>query len=123
MSVLVRFRRALVVGCGRSGIAAAELLVAAGCEVTLYDRRSEVSDLPARLHGCAREFGLEMARDEVFERIDLLVLSPGVPPAAWLERRRMLVGLDRRALDQQAGEHEEQDGPQPAWRGARQSRF
>jgi UDP-N-acetylmuramoylalanine--D-glutamate ligase len=86
-----RFRRALVVGCGRSGIAAAELLVAAGCEVTLYDRRAEVADLPRRLAGCAREFGLDMARDEVFERIDLLVLSPGVPPAPWLERRRMLV--------------------------------
>jgi UDP-N-acetylmuramoylalanine--D-glutamate ligase len=91
VSVLSRFRRALVVGCGRSGIAAAELLVAAGCEVTLYDRRAEVADLPARLAGCARAFGQDMAPDEVFERIDLLVLSPGVPPAAWLERRRMLV--------------------------------
>jgi UDP-N-acetylmuramoylalanine--D-glutamate ligase len=91
VSVLSRFRRALVVGCGQSGTAAAELLVAAGCEVTLYDRRPEVPGLPARLDGCARAFGQEMAADDVFDHIDLLVLSPGVPPAAWLERRRMLV--------------------------------
>jgi UDP-N-acetylmuramoylalanine--D-glutamate ligase len=32
-----------------------------------------------------------MVDDEVFERIDLLVISPGVPPAAWRERHRMLV--------------------------------
>src|SRR5690348_15897167 len=91
MNTLSRIRRALVVGCGRSGIAAAELLVTAGCRVTLYDRRAQVDDLPARLSGCAREFGKEMVDDEVFERIDLLVISPGVPPAAWRERHRMLV--------------------------------
>jgi UDP-N-acetylmuramoylalanine--D-glutamate ligase len=91
VSMLSRFRRALVVGCGRSGLAAAELLVAAGCEVTLYDRRPEIPDLPARLAGCARAFGDEVAADEVFENIDLLVLSPGVPPAIWRERHRMLV--------------------------------
>jgi UDP-N-acetylmuramoylalanine--D-glutamate ligase len=91
VSTLNRFRRALVVGCGQSGTAAAELLVAAGCEVTLYDRRPDVPGLPTRLDGCARAFGREMASDDVFERIDLLVLSPGVPPAAWRERHRMLV--------------------------------
>lgn len=91
MSALSRFRRALVVGCGKSGLAAAELLVTAGCEVTLYDRRAQVDDLPARLAGCARELGKEMAPDEVFERLDLIVISPGVPPAAWRERHRRLV--------------------------------
>ena len=91
MSTLSRFRRALVVGCGRSGIAAAELLVAAGCHVTLYDRRAQVDGLPERLAGCAREFGQEMIDDEVFDRLDLLVISPGVPPAAWRERHRKLV--------------------------------
>jgi UDP-N-acetylmuramoylalanine--D-glutamate ligase len=85
-----RFRRALVVGCGQSGVAAAELLVANLCEVVLYDRRAEVAGLPARLDGCKREFGLEMAPDHAFAGIDLLVLSPGVPPNAWLERRREL---------------------------------
>ncbi len=91
MSTLSRFRRALVVGCGKSGIAAAELLVAGGCEVTLYDRRAQVDDLPPRLAGCAREFGREMVADEVFERLDLLVISPGVPPGPWRERHRRLV--------------------------------
>lgn len=91
MGVLSRFRRALIVGCGQSGTAAAELLVAAGCEVTLYDRRPEVPGLPARLDGCTRAFGQEIAPDDAFDGVDLLVISPGVPPAAWRARHRKLV--------------------------------
>jgi len=91
LGALTRFRRALVVGCGQSGVAAAELLHAAGCEVRLYDRRSEVAGLPARLADCPRFFGDELAPDEAFADLDLLLLSPGVPPAPWRARHRMLV--------------------------------
>ncbi|MFV8750808.1 UDP-N-acetylmuramoyl-L-alanine--D-glutamate ligase [Nannocystaceae bacterium ST9] len=87
---LRRFHRALVVGCGQSGVAAAELLVAAGVEVGLYDMRSEVAGLPARLEGCVRWFGRPMADDAAFAGLDLLVLSPGVPPGPWLEAQRRL---------------------------------
>jgi UDP-N-acetylmuramoylalanine--D-glutamate ligase len=90
LAALGRFRRALVVGCGQSGVAAAELLVAAGVEVALYDMRVEVAGLPARLDGCARDFGRPIAEEATFAGIDLLVLSPGVPPTAWLDAHRRL---------------------------------
>jgi UDP-N-acetylmuramoylalanine--D-glutamate ligase len=90
LAALARFRRALVVGCGQSGVAAAELLIAAGVEVGLYDMRAEVAGLPARLEGCVRYFGAAMADEAAFAGIDLLVLSPGVPPQPWLDAHRRL---------------------------------
>ncbi|PRQ04539.1 UDP-N-acetylmuramoylalanine--D-glutamate ligase [Enhygromyxa salina] len=84
------FRRALVVGCGHSGVAAAALLDAGGCEVRLFDQRADPV-LPARLAGCPRFFGEPLAPDEAFEDLDVLVLSPGVPPGPWRERHRRLV--------------------------------
>ncbi len=94
LAALARFRRALVVGAGQSGVAAAELLVAAGVFVRLYDQRAEVAGLPARLLDPERVqplFGQPMAPDSVFGDLDLIVLSPGVPPKPWLERRQRLV--------------------------------
>lgn len=91
LAPLVRFRRALIVGCGQSGVSAALLLRAAGCEVRLYDRRGELAGLPAELDGCVRFFGTELAPDSAFADLDLLLLSPGVPPGPWRERHRRLV--------------------------------
>ena len=88
---LARFRRALVVGCGQSGVAAAELLAAAGVELRLYDRRAEVHGLPSRLDRATCYFGEELPPDEAFSDLDLMVLSPGVPPGPWRERHRRLV--------------------------------
>ena len=82
--------RALVVGCGQSGVAAAELLVSGGVEVELYDLRSEVAGLPARLEGCVRHFGAAMVDDAVLASLDLLVLSPGVPPQPWLDAHQRM---------------------------------
>lgn len=90
LEFLRRHSRALVVGCGQSGVAAAELLVAAGVETRLYDMRSEVAGLPARLAACPRAFGQPFAPDEAFAGIDLLVLSPGVPPRPWLAAQQRL---------------------------------
>lgn len=71
--------RVLVVGAARSGRAAAELLVSRGAEVTLTDRAATVPD-EARL----REIGVAMdlgGHDRTrFQRADLIVTSPGVPP-------------------------------------------
>ena len=91
LSPLARFRRALVVGCGQSGVAAALLLRAAGCEVRLFDRRAELAGLPPELDACPRFLGTELAPDEAFADLDLLLLSPGVPPGPWRERHRRLV--------------------------------
>ncbi|NVB38506.1 UDP-N-acetylmuramoyl-L-alanine--D-glutamate ligase [Pseudenhygromyxa sp. WMMC2535] len=91
LPALARVRRALVVGCGQSGVAAAELLAAAGVELRLYDRRAEVHGLPARLDGAELYFGEALPPDAAFADLDLLVLSPGVPPRLFRERYRRLV--------------------------------
>ena len=69
----------VVVGAARSGIAAAELLVERGARVTLSERRDEIPEARA-----LAERGVELElgghRIDSFERADLVVLSPGVPP-------------------------------------------
>ena len=65
----MKFKRALVIGLGRSGKAAAELLRSMGTEVVTYDRKTD---------------GEEPA-PEAFAGIDLMVLSPGVPPGRFRE--------------------------------------
>jgi UDP-N-acetylmuramoylalanine--D-glutamate ligase len=68
-----------VVGAARSGIAAAELLVERGARVTLSERRDEIAEARA-LAERGVELELGEHRIETFERADLVVLSPGVPP-------------------------------------------
>ena len=69
--------RALVVGLGRAGTAAAALLRAGGVAVHGYDRRPQIADLPA---GLVPFLGEDRIPKAAFEGIDLLVLSPGVDP-------------------------------------------
>jgi UDP-N-acetylmuramoylalanine--D-glutamate ligase len=70
-------RRVLVVGLARSGVAAAEALLAQGAQVVGFDR-NEVLDA-----GRLRERGVEvhLGREEetLLQGIDLVVKSPGVP--------------------------------------------
>jgi len=79
--------RALVVGLGRSGHAAISLLGALGVHVEAYDAREAVEDLPEDL---PVHLGTPVPSDAALEGIDLLVLSPGVPPTAILERARQV---------------------------------
>jgi UDP-N-acetylmuramoylalanine--D-glutamate ligase len=73
-------KRVLVVGLGRSGIAAAALCAARGARVTVTDKRpaaelgASISKLSA---GVTHELGGH--RRETFLGADLIVLSPGVP--------------------------------------------
>ncbi len=69
--------RALVIGLGTSGRAAAALLLAEGYEVSGFDSRPSVSPLKS-LTLC--HLGGDTAPASAYEGIDLLVLSPGVPP-------------------------------------------
>jgi UDP-N-acetylmuramoylalanine--D-glutamate ligase len=73
-------RRALVIGLGVSGRAAAELLDARGVEVTLVEDRAEHPGIEA-----ARSAGLDVvtgdARPDLAD-LDLVVPSPGVPESA-----------------------------------------
>jgi len=74
-------KRVLVVGLGKSGIAAAHFLHARGARVTVSDSKAEAqlrSEIPALLDkGIAVETGGHGAR--TFRDQDLIVVSPGVP--------------------------------------------
>ena len=73
----VPYRRALVIGLGASGRAAVRLLVSLGVDVHVYDRREVVEDAPK---GAVLFLGAEAPGPDAFEGVDLMVLSPGVPP-------------------------------------------
>jgi UDP-N-acetylmuramoylalanine--D-glutamate ligase len=81
VSFSVAGQHVVVVGAARSGIAAAVLLRERHARVTLADSRTTpfdgADDLRAR--GVAIELGPH--RDALFADADLVVLSPGVPPA------------------------------------------
>jgi len=73
----IPYRRALVIGLGASGRAAVRLLVSLGVSVHVYDRREAVEDAP---EGAVLFLGAEVPGADAFEGVDLMVLSPGVPP-------------------------------------------
>ena len=81
MSFDVSNRRVVVVGAGRSGRAAARLLRSQGAEVTLTDTDAAALDreVELRAQGIRMESGAH--RPELLMSADLVILSPGVPPA------------------------------------------
>lgn len=72
-------RRVLVVGAARSGLAAAELLVARGAAVTLTDRAATIPG-EDRLRAIGVTLDLDGHDAALFTGADLIVTSPGVPP-------------------------------------------
>lgn len=80
-----RYRRALVIGLGASGRAAIRLLTAMGVPVHAYDRRASVDDPPP---GATLFLGDDAPSAEAFDGVDLMVLSPGVPPGPHREACR-----------------------------------
>jgi UDP-N-acetylmuramoylalanine--D-glutamate ligase len=71
-------KRVVVVGGARSGVAAAELLVSRGAQVTLTDLKVNLPDEKRMSSlGIALELGAHDTR--TLESADLIVLSPGVP--------------------------------------------
>jgi UDP-N-acetylmuramoylalanine--D-glutamate ligase len=85
----LRGKRVLVVGAGRSGIAAAQLCARQGAQVTITDRQSAdslgqaLAALPAEV---TRELGGH--RLDSFRQAQLIVLSPGVPPLPEVQAAR-----------------------------------
>jgi len=81
--------RVLVVGCGRSGLAAARLAAERGAQVVLTDSRSEQELVAAA--GQARDLGATLRLGgnppELAGSADLIVLSPGVPQGIPLIQR------------------------------------
>jgi UDP-N-acetylmuramoylalanine--D-glutamate ligase len=79
LSFSVRGKQVTVVGAGRSGVAAAHLLVSRGASVTLTDVRREIpEDAQLRAAGIRVELGGHA--EATLTRADIVVLSPGVPP-------------------------------------------
>ena len=73
-------KKVVVVGAARSGVAAAVLLARRGADVTLTDLRPRIEAEPElRAAGVRLELGEH--RRETLLGADLIVLSPGVPPA------------------------------------------
>jgi UDP-N-acetylmuramoylalanine--D-glutamate ligase len=91
-TALADLARALVIGLGASGRAAAALLAAAGVRVTVVDDRP---DHPAAEE--ARQAGQEVVLDrpavDLLDDIDLVVPSPGVPERAPVLARAAAAGL------------------------------
>lgn len=79
MTFNVENKRVIVVGGGRSGVAAAELLVSRGARVTLADTSSAI-DQADRLEALGVALALGPHDADRFASADLIVLSPGVPP-------------------------------------------
>jgi UDP-N-acetylmuramoylalanine--D-glutamate ligase len=80
MSVELKNKRVLVVGLGKSGLAAAQFLKKSGALVTVSDARPAtlIAELPSLLEqGFAVEAGSHGLL--TFRRQDLIVVSPGVP--------------------------------------------
>lgn len=79
--------RVLVVGLGRSGLAAVRLLCAKGAQVVANDAKQEAALGEAARQ--AREAGARLVlgshQEELFTSVDRIVLSPGVPPLPALE--------------------------------------
>lgn len=78
MSFDVTGKDVIVVGAGRSGRAAAELLTAHGARVTLADTRTYLEEAN-HLHALGVSLDLGPHRADRFAAADLLVVSPGVP--------------------------------------------
>src|SRR6266446_2303371 len=74
-------KRVLVVGLGRSGVAAARLLQAHGAHVTVTDQKSqdELKEQVAALSGLPVHFQLGGHETSSLLSTDLVVISPGVP--------------------------------------------
>jgi UDP-N-acetylmuramoylalanine--D-glutamate ligase len=87
-------KRVVVVGAARSGVAAAELLMRRGAQVTLTDTREGIDD-EQRLREAGVRLELGRHDTETLTSADLIVLSPGVPPrqAAIEQARRAGVAV------------------------------
>ncbi len=75
-------KKVLVVGTGISGIGSTQLLEANGAEVVLYESNDKVaeSDVRAKLgENSKAELVIGAFSQELSEKVDLAVLSPGVP--------------------------------------------
>jgi len=89
------WRRALVVGLGISGVDACRLLRSRGVEVRACDQAGPEA-LMHRLAELPKEVEVRLGQvgEEVLEGVEVVVLSPGVPPSAPLVQAARARGLE-----------------------------
>lgn len=78
----IRNKRVLVVGMGKSGVAATQAMLKLGAQVTIQDSKEE-SKVDAQLLNFLRGKGVSMCMGEIpkdMSSFDMLILSPGVDP-------------------------------------------
>jgi UDP-N-acetylmuramoylalanine--D-glutamate ligase len=92
MAFSVAGQHVVMVGGGRSGVAAAELLVHRGARVTLADAAPSI-DSAERLRALGVTLELGPHREDQFVSADLVVLSPGVPPSHEAVQRARQAGV------------------------------
>jgi len=87
--------RVLVVGLGRSGVGAARLAAADGAEVVVTDLRSE-GELGTMLARLPSRVWVHVGGhpNECLDGVDLVVVSPGVPPRAEILERARQRGIE-----------------------------
>ena len=88
-------KKVLVVGLGRSGIAATRFLLEQGARVAVTDQKGEeaLREALRLFSGTSVEWQLATDRPEVFEKRELICVSPGVPgnhPGLARARRRRI---------------------------------
>ena len=76
-------QRILVIGLGKTGIASVRFLVGQGARVTATDAKpqTELKDAVGELGGLSANLEFCAYNTDVLSRVDLIVPSPGVPPA------------------------------------------
>ncbi|MDD7348171.1 MAG: UDP-N-acetylmuramoyl-L-alanine--D-glutamate ligase [Clostridiales bacterium] len=87
----VKGKKILVVGLGRSGIAASQVLCNEGANVWVQDQKSK-EEIDSQLLAFFEGFNVEVLLGEIpdeEENFDLIVLSPGVDPqTSWISKIR-----------------------------------
>jgi len=85
--VELKGKRVLVVGLGKSGVAAVRVLCAHGAHVIANDQRDadQLGDVVGELRGYGAELALGHHDHALFASVDQIVVSPGVPPLAALD--------------------------------------
>ena len=77
---IMEFKKVIVAGAGKSGIASTELLLRHGAEIVMFDQKADLdtSKLDERFGGKVA-FELGELSDKTISESDLFVISPGIP--------------------------------------------
>ena len=82
-------KRWLIIGAGKSGLGAANLLTHSGSRPIVYDDKTvnELTEAQIQCERIGSDYCFGSFEDDVCEKTDGIILSPGVPPTHELVRR------------------------------------